>query len=298
MQNIKVFHHFEAPKEYGVHFRLLCLTGENKGVAYFLTGQRIILGRSEKADIQIKDLKSSREHAELTIVNDDIIITDLGSQNGIIVNDLKIKQHKLKDGDKVIIGSTVYKFGKVVVEENKKKSNIEMLKKKLNSEKIKQQDLEENSDSNKSQVFENLKSKKIKPLHLVIGLLVLAVVFMDGGSDKSQKKRNENADSRYKLNEVSNQFEEALQNRRRTQDKELKAKLDIIFQRGLRESREGNYFRAMNEFNLALVLSPNDGQAQFYLQKTKDALDKKIIAYKVSSKKDEDSLKYQSAAVS
>ena len=42
-------------------------------------------------------------------------------------------------------------------------------------------------------------------------------------------------------------------------------KLEIIYQRGLREAREGNYFRAINEFNLALILSPNNSRARFYI---------------------------------
>ncbi len=289
--NVKLLKHFEAPKEYGVYYRLLCLTGDNKGVAYFLQGSRVILGRSDKADIVLKDLKSSREHAELAHVGEDYIVTDLGSQNGIIVNDLKIKQHKLKDGDKLIIGSTVFKFGKVIVKEDKKESKVEELKNKL--EKVKRGDEEEKASAKPGEEG----PKKIKPIHMIIGVAVLVVLMMDGGDDKGKKKEKQEKGS-YKLNEISSEFETALQKRRYNQDRELKDKLNNIFQKGLREYREENYFRAMKEFNLALVLSPNDGQAQFYLQKTKDALDKKITNYKMKSKRDEDSLHYQSAIVS
>ena len=94
--NVKISKKLEAPTDAGKHFRLLCLTGKNKGVAYFMTGKRLVMGRHENCDIQILDTKSSREHAELTRVGDKFVLTDLGSQNGIIVNDLKVNQHTLQ----------------------------------------------------------------------------------------------------------------------------------------------------------------------------------------------------------
>ena len=94
----------------GTHHRLLCLTGEKKGVSYYISDKRVVLGRSEKADIQIIDEKASRDHAEIVRIKDDFILTDLKSQNGTVVEDLKISQHKLSNNDRIIIGSSVLKF--------------------------------------------------------------------------------------------------------------------------------------------------------------------------------------------
>ena len=116
-QKVKVVKGFKVPSKVGRYYRLLCLTGKNKGTSYFLQSSRIVLGRSDKADIMIADTKSSREHAELTFLKDEYIITDLSSQNGVVVNDLKILQHQLNNGDKIIIGQTVYKYDLI---ENKK----------------------------------------------------------------------------------------------------------------------------------------------------------------------------------
>ncbi len=274
-KKVNIYKHFETPKEPGSHYRLLCLTGENKGNAYFLVDSRIILGRSEKADITLKDLKASREHAEITKVDGSFIVTDLGSQNGIMVNDLKVKQHTLKNGDKLIIGSTVFKFGIVNIEEIKVLKKEAAPAKKNSSEKEK---------------------KKIKPLHIVIGGILVLLLTLDDEKPSPQNEKTKSGS--YKLKEVSNEFEDALRKRKYSQDKDLQDKLKVIFQRGLREFREENYFRAIKEFNLALVLSPNDGQAQFYLQKTKDALDKKIKSFEVNAKRDEDSLHFSKAIVS
>ena len=115
--NVRVSKKLEAPEEVGKHHRLLCLTGKNKGLAYFMTGKRLVMGRSENCDIQILDTKSSREHAELSKVGEKYVLTDLGSQNGIVVNDLKVNQHTLVNGDKVIVGQTVYKYSVFINQE-------------------------------------------------------------------------------------------------------------------------------------------------------------------------------------
>ena len=107
---VKVVNNFRALKKIGVHHRLLCLTGGNKGVSYYISGRRVVLGRSDKVDVQVLDEKASREHAEIVNINGDFILTDLKSQNGTVVEDLKITQHKLSSGDKIIIGATVLKF--------------------------------------------------------------------------------------------------------------------------------------------------------------------------------------------
>ena len=115
--NVQIIKNFKAPVVPGKHFKLLCMTGENKGTSYFLTGARVIMGRSENADIKIADTKSSREHAELAKIKNKYVLSDLGSANGIVVNDLKVNQHTLSDGDKVIVGATVYKFTVIKVKD-------------------------------------------------------------------------------------------------------------------------------------------------------------------------------------
>lgn len=277
MGAVKILKHFEMPKDEGIHYRLVCLTGDKKGEAYFLNGRRAVMGRSEKADIKIHDIKSSREHAELTKVGKDIVLTDLGSQNGIIVNDLKIKQHVLKNGDKVIIGKTVYKFNEVRV---KGKTGT--------AAKSKKENVEEDDEIDEAQ---EPKSK----MTLILGIVIVLALFLllDSGDESKKGSRNS---SRYNVQEITDPFTASLKNKQ-NENKESKQKLNIYFQKGLREFREGNYFRAISEFNHALSWSPNDPLAEFYLRKTKEALDKEIEAYFIKGKRNEVSLKYQKAVV-
>ena len=124
-KNVLVLKHFESPKEVGIYYRLVCLTGTSKGESYVLNSNRIVIGRGDKADIKLNDTKASREHVEITKVGMNWVATDLGSQNGIVVNEKKVTQAQLNEGDKLIIGQTVFKFAKVEVGKPKQKEKPE-----------------------------------------------------------------------------------------------------------------------------------------------------------------------------
>ncbi len=269
-KNVLVLKHFESPKEAGVYFRLICLTGGNKGESYVLLGNRIVIGRSEKADIRLNDTKASREHAEVTKVGNNWVATDLGSQNGIIVNDRKIKQEQLNEGDKLIVGQTVFKFAKVEV---------------ASKTKVIKEDVEDSKPSNKS--F----------LPFLILLVIFAGLFLFDDKKPEQSSGNKEKKSAGFQN-VTDELTTAIQKRQANENKQIKEKLNAIYQRGLRELRERNYYRAIHEFNLALIIAPGDSQAEYYLRKTKEELDKEIESYLVRAQRDETSLKYKSSIIS
>lgn len=268
-KNVLVLKHFESPKEAGVYFRLICLTGGNKGESYVLTGNRAVIGRGEKVDIRLNDSKASREHVEVTKVGDHWVATDLGSQNGVVVNDKKITQHPLVEGDKLIIGQTVFKFARVEVAGKGGKNNRE--------------ETSEQSQTNKALV------------PFIILLLIFGGLFLTDDEPKSTTKKPQEAST---FQDVNNEYVAAIQKRQANENKQLKEKLTVIYQRGLRELRERNYYRAIHEFNLALIIAPGDAQAEYYLRKTKEELDKEIEGYTAKAQRDEESLKYRSSIIS
>lgn len=276
-KNVAQFKNFEAPREEGVYYRLLCLNGRGKGVSYFLMGKRVVVGRSETVDIQVFDIKSSREHAEITRVGNDVIVTDLGSQNGVIVNDLKVRQHKLKDGDKLIIGQTVFKFGRVKVAGSKKKE-------------LRKVDVQED------EVIEDTPKKK-NPIILIIVALGGVYLLLNQNNDENVSTERAKNKSIFQQKLIVDDFSNAAERKKLDVDKQTAEKLKLIFQLGLREFRSGNYFRSMNEFKKALIVKPDDPQANFYLRKAKDALDDMIKQRFEKASKDFDALKYASAQV-
>lgn len=269
---------FKLPAKSGKYYRLICMTGQNKGMVYYLHAPRIVMGRGENVDIQIHDTKSSREHAELTKVGDHYVVTDLGSHNGIVVNDLKVTQHQLANNDRLIIGQTVYKYGQVTV--------------KPESSEVVERD-EDDEDTKKEVTTGG--GKKIIRMVIIGGVLLVGLLFMlDDGSQKPKAT----AKKTERVIDTDDSFSQHLRQQEQIKDRELEEKLGAIIHRGRRELREGNYYRALNEFNMALILSPKHGQASFYLQKAKQMLDEEIEAHFLKASKEVSALKYSQAIVS
>jgi two-component system, cell cycle response regulator len=106
---------FEAPQlEGGKRDRayLVVLAGASVGEMYKIDGNKTVIGRGLKAQIRLLDDGISREHAQLVLVKDRVVLQDLGSTNGTYCNGLKVEANReLVDGDKILVGSTtILKF--------------------------------------------------------------------------------------------------------------------------------------------------------------------------------------------
>jgi hypothetical protein len=76
--------------------------------------KEIVVGRSSDLDMVLVEEMVSRKHARIAYEDDAIVIEDLGSTNGTFVNGEKIKRAQLKEGDRVLIGTSILKV--IVVE--------------------------------------------------------------------------------------------------------------------------------------------------------------------------------------
>ncbi|MEZ4845430.1 MAG: DUF4388 domain-containing protein [Bdellovibrionota bacterium] len=84
------------------------MEGENEGVEIKLTLPReIFIGRSVEIAMYFWVKKISRKHSQILVSEDDVRIVDLESTNGSFVNGKKISEVKLKNGDKIKVGSSV-----------------------------------------------------------------------------------------------------------------------------------------------------------------------------------------------
>ncbi len=92
--------------------RLVVLNGEKKGVALELPDPpaRLVIGRGEETDLPLPDADASREHCEVLVELEGPTLRDLGSKNGVLVNDKPITQKRLRDRDEVTIGATVLSY--------------------------------------------------------------------------------------------------------------------------------------------------------------------------------------------
>ena len=71
-------------------------------------GERATLGRSQDCDLQIKDVESSRVHAEVFARDGQYHVRDLGSSNGTLLNGTEVEECVLKHGDRVRLSRGVF----------------------------------------------------------------------------------------------------------------------------------------------------------------------------------------------
>lgn len=79
------------------------------GTSYPLTQSVSKIGRSEQAEIQIDDAGVSRLHCAI-ILGSEVVIKDLGSTNGTIVDGRQITEAVLTEGSIINIGSTTLTY--------------------------------------------------------------------------------------------------------------------------------------------------------------------------------------------
>ena len=84
--------------------------GPNRGTIYPVGKEHITIGRETDCTIQVLDKGASRHHAEVFRVGEMAFVRDLGSRNGTYVNEERVQEELLREGDRVVIGSTALIF--------------------------------------------------------------------------------------------------------------------------------------------------------------------------------------------
>jgi chromosome segregation ATPase len=88
------------------------LIGENDGqeLRFPLFKDRLTIGRTAHNDIQLNAQFISRQHAVIVTENGNTKIVDWGSKNGVLVNEKRISEQLLENGDIVTIGTTDFRY--------------------------------------------------------------------------------------------------------------------------------------------------------------------------------------------
>ena len=86
------------------------VSGPNPGARYLLSSSTVRIGRDSRCEIHFDDTETSRKHAEIEVVGESYVLTDLKSSNGTIVNGQTIETKILLDGDRVQIGKQILVF--------------------------------------------------------------------------------------------------------------------------------------------------------------------------------------------
>jgi len=78
--------------------------GPQAGATFSLDAPVVNAGRHPDCGISLDDVTVSRDHAEFRHTPEGVVLTDLGSTNGVYVNGRMVERVYLSDGDQVLIG--------------------------------------------------------------------------------------------------------------------------------------------------------------------------------------------------
>ena len=85
---------------------LVVLQGTNVGEMHKIEGGEVVIGRAVSATVRLNDDGISRRHCRVVTLGGQLVIEDLGSANGTLVNGEMVQQHALAEGDKIRLGAT------------------------------------------------------------------------------------------------------------------------------------------------------------------------------------------------
>jgi len=80
------------------------------GRTYPLQMGSTVIGRGDQASLRLPDVGISRRHARLDFDGAQVVLTDLGSTNGTMVNGQRVSAVALNPGDMIQIGTTTLTF--------------------------------------------------------------------------------------------------------------------------------------------------------------------------------------------
>lgn len=114
-----------------MQIQLKVLTGSSEGKLVPVTQEKFLIGRSDECQLRPKSDSISRRHCALVQKDDRVLLIDLKSRNGTIVNGKKLDPAKakvLKHGDRIQVGKLEFELILQVDIASKKKPEVKDVK--------------------------------------------------------------------------------------------------------------------------------------------------------------------------
>jgi pSer/pThr/pTyr-binding forkhead associated (FHA) protein len=100
-----------SPPGEAAQWALRFISGKYQGGEFPLRPHReIVIGRSSDLDMVLVEDMVSRKHAKIITDDKAVTIQDLGSTNGTFVNGEKVRTSEIRDGDRILIGTSIIKL--------------------------------------------------------------------------------------------------------------------------------------------------------------------------------------------
>jgi len=88
--------------------KLISDTGEVLESEFPLDELPLVIGRSPEATIRVQNRWVSRRNCEIVRIDGSLVVRDLGSKNGTLVNGQHVKEASLTPGDRLTVGMTTF----------------------------------------------------------------------------------------------------------------------------------------------------------------------------------------------
>jgi pSer/pThr/pTyr-binding forkhead associated (FHA) protein len=258
---------------------------------YQIDSPEIFIGRDpKKCQIVLDDPEVSTVHAVIRKNNIEIILEDLNSSNGTILNAERINRATLATGDEFVIGSTSFSLetrSDLLDAENDRLMPVEK-NQSIDLEEIEEELVdvgEDGVDFGDAPVDKSFKGrwkndKKFKR-NIIIGILVCLGLWLMPGEEEAIKP----AETVAKTEAVDKNAPPAL-----VLSKELEAKRNMSYELGVSFFDQNKYDEALKEFETVESIDKDYKRVQTYLESTKTAL-RRIADLEAQKRAEEDRLK-------
>jgi len=305
MKGVQRFRNLNLERQPGELARLRVLGGPDNGLVFIIVARQVTLGRGEENDVVLTDMKMSRRHAEIAMSETGVVIRDLGSANGFLLNGAPQKQATLRSGDKIGLGATVLEFvgaeaattllmpSRAPVKEVG--TGASGLTRFIQKEKVESDSIgllgalfTEKRAPAVPGAQQTFMEKNRKAIFILGALFVLAT--MVPKVEQKQRARNQYLEPK----EIEG--ERSIGSLKPPQaDEGMRKSSDIYVQEGLRELRAKNYARARVDFETALQVYADHPLAHIYLETTDKEMEKEARAILSEGKKNEEASRYAEA---
>ncbi|MGL4595394.1 MAG: FHA domain-containing protein [Thermoguttaceae bacterium] len=108
--------------------QLVVASGSKAGQIIQITGPKFLIGRADDCHLKPRSEHISRYHCAIIFEDEYIAVRDLGSKNGIFLNDVRVSmEQELKNGDKLRVGPLEFFVNLVVSMKAQKKTKVESI---------------------------------------------------------------------------------------------------------------------------------------------------------------------------
>jgi pSer/pThr/pTyr-binding forkhead associated (FHA) protein len=242
---------------------------------YQIDKNEIFIGRDHnKCQIVLNDPEVSTIHAVIRKNNAEVVLEDLNSSNGTILNGERINKSTLATGDEFVIGSTSFTLeikSDLLDAESERLMPVESGQ-YIETEEILEEEVPLGEDGDldftaeapveKSIIKRWLKDpEKKKLIYGLTIIVILSIVFLD---DEKKDEAPVKSDSKSQVKtEPKKEEKPKLQ-----LSKEVEQRRNVAYELGVSYFEQNKYFEALKEFQTVMSIDPNYKKVQAYFEQT------------------------------